>query len=430
MKPARCALSLILLLFAGGAVRPLRAQDAARLVRVRVMELHEPTLITVRAHGGTVLVQAGDFDDPIAELRPGEEATFNVAARQVYIRQGTRGLYTQTARLTPTTGAAMEVSVTEGKNKSKPYRYPGRLYVDVDPVETFRLALINELELEDYVAAVVSREYGFDDREGMKAMAVLVRTYALSTSGKYGTGYDQVDHTRSQLYQGMDAVTPALREAVRMTAGEVLTYKNELIQAVYFSSSGGHTADNESVWQSAAVPYLRGRPDPYDTASPHTSWRATISRPRLLELLSSSYGFEVTGFHLGDKGPDDRVQTVLLLKKDGSRQPIRANDFRMLILKAFGNNTLKSTIFTARRLGETYEFEGRGHGHGVGLSQWGAHELARQGKTYREIIDFYYTDVSLTRIDQVGKPKPPPAPSRVVTKEVTPAAPSRGRIGW
>lgn len=423
------ALPLVLTVLLLGAPSA-RANEADRSLRIRLFELNEPSVVTIGAHGGTVQVFAGDFTDPVAAFRAGEFAIVSISNDQLYVKVGGRGLYARSLRLVPVTGAACEVAVSEGRIRSKAFRYPGVLSIGLDPAHPARLRLINTVGIEDYVGAVVAREYGFDDLEGAKAMAVVIRTYALGTKGKFGAEYDHVDHTGSQMYQGTEGVTPVIRNAVLQTRGEVLTYRNQLIQAVYFSSSGGHTADNDAVWQSGALPYLRGKPDPYDTASPYGEWRSEVSRPRLLAALSATYGFVVAGFHLGDRGPDDRVQTIDLLRPDDSRYTIRANDFRMLVLREFGSNAMRSTIFTARRTGDTYVFEGRGNGHGVGLSQWGAHALALQGKTYREIIDFYYTGVALTQIEKLATtPEKPPA--HVVSKADEPARPrARGRIGW
>ena len=97
-----------------------------------------------------------------------------------------------------------------------------------------------------------------------------------------------VPSTRRKI-DGVDRLTDAATEAARQTQGEVLMYHGELVEAVYFSSSGGHTADNDAVWQGKPVPYLRGVSDPYDAASPHANWRVVVSRDRLLRALSTRY---------------------------------------------------------------------------------------------------------------------------------------------
>jgi len=90
--------------------------------------------------------------------------------------------------------------------------------------------------------------------------------------------------------------------------------------------------------------------------------------------------------------------------------------------------TLKSTWFSAQRNGDAYVFDGRGFGHGVGLSQWGAHTMAKRGKTYREILRFYYTDVEIESVEDVEF-DPVTAP---VAKSPSPSETdtTTRRIGW
>lgn len=423
-------------------------------IRVRLLELDRPAAVTVSATDGPLAILAGPFDAPVARVDAGNEATIRIERGHVFVETGGRGIYARTLRLVPEDGEAIGLAVAKDGRAAETSRYPGVLHVDLDAGAPAQLRLINEVPLEDYVAAVIAREYGFDDTEGAKAMAVLARTYALRSSGKFGPDYDHVDHVASQVYRGLDGVKPYAREAARQTQGEVLTYGGQLIDAVYHAASGGHTADNESVWAGAPMPYLRGRPDPYGRNAPNATWRSTLDRPRVLATLSKAYGFEVTGFHVGPRGADERVRTIDLVKKNGGTHTIRANDFRMHLLRAFGSASLRSTNFTVRRVGEKYEFEGRGNGHGVGLSQWGAHEMARQGASYEDILHFYYRGVTLTRLDdlpqitgrpanrdvapvraasvQERRPEPAEQPASAQEKQPEPAVPSppKQRIGW
>ena len=232
----------------------------------------------------------------------------------------------------------------------------------------------------------------------------------------------------------------------------MLTYDGALIEAVYFASSGGHTADNETVWESPPRPYLRGVRDPYDH-SPHAKWHAKIPRKKLLDALSKAYGFTVEGFRIDERSRDGRVRTIKLLGKP--ERTISGNAFRLVVIRTFGARTLKSTFFDARVRGSDYVFEGHGFGHGVGLSQWGAHEMAQKGRSYRDILTFYYTDVALTRdadyaalLDRepqarvavetptvsVASEAPPPVASALPASETKPAARTkkkrRRRLGW
>jgi stage II sporulation protein D len=249
----------------------------------------------------------------------------------------------------------------------------------------------------------------------------------LFASEKFGGTYDQADGTVSQVYKGVTAVTDASRTATRRTEGEVLTHDRTLIQAVYFSSSGGHTANNEDVWEAKQpIPYLRGREDPYDEASPHHTWSATVDRSSLLQVLTRRRGTSVEGFTIDSRAPHGRVTTINVLQSDGTRHEMNANAFRLAVNRGVEGAPLKSTWFDARRSGSQYVFDGRGFGHGVGLSQWGAHAMAEQGEDYRDILRYYYTDVAIRPLDEV-QTDPQAAP---IARTPDPPADDERRIGW
>lgn len=122
------------------------------------------------------------------------------------------------------------------------------------------LALINILNLEDYLKGVVPLEMSpgtFNALEALKAQAVAARTYALKNLGRNSSlGFDLTD-TQSQVYGGLSAEHPLSNRAVEETAGEVITYKNELINALYTSTCGGMTEDAENIFSGRPVPYLK-----------------------------------------------------------------------------------------------------------------------------------------------------------------------------
>jgi stage II sporulation protein D len=120
---------------------------------------------------------------------------------------------------------------------------------------------------------------------------------------------------------------------------------------------------------------------------------------------------------------------------------MNANDFRLVVNRGVDGDPLKSTWFDARRSGNQYVFDGRGFGHGVGLNQWGAHEMAKRGKSYRDILTFYYTGVDIEQLGGVDKdPRDAPVARTPPTPEPDPASPTetrersvdtdQRRIGW
>ncbi len=443
----RClaALAACLTILSGASPGRAASDD---LLRILLFEQSRPGAVTVSGASGLALF-IGDEREPLFRLASGEEVIVEARKDEILFIVSGRGIRTRSLRIEPNDGATFTLAVTAGRTPVAARRYEGSL--TVAPASGGVLELVNHVPVEAYVASVVASEYGFDDLEGAKAMAVIIRTYALRVLGKFSEDYDHVDHTLSQVYRGADAVTDVAREAARRTRGEVLTYDGALVEAVYFASSGGHTADNETVWGTEPKPYLRGIRDPYDH-SPHAKWKATIPRKKLLDALSKAYGFPVEGIRIAGRSRDGRVQTMTLL---GARErTISGNAFRLAVIRTFGARTLKSAFFDARVRGDAYVFEGRGFGHGVGLSQWGAHEMAQKGRSYRDILTFYYTGVAIAhdadyaallgREPEARPPEEPPpvtvadddpgpAASPPPVAEKTPAARAkkkRRRLGW
>jgi stage II sporulation protein D len=242
------------------------------------------------------------------------------------------------------------------------------------------------------VAAVVAGEYPFEQIEGVKAQAVLARTYALHRHGRLGD-HDVVDSVMDQVYPGATAATDLTRRAADETRGEVLSFGGDLAEIYYSSSNGGHTAASETVWGRPPVPYLQARPDPYDE-SPDSRWTARIPARRLHDALSRRFGGRVTAIEIDDRSSDGRVHWIRL--RGARRDRVLGQDFRMLTIDAFGGRVVRSTLFDLSRSGDDYVFEGRGWGHGVGMSQYGARAQAREGRSYRDILAFYFDGAELT----------------------------------
>lgn len=427
MLPPRCAwtplglAAFLILTLPGVAPAQSTLSDTTR-VRVRISHSSPIETVDLSVQDGPLAVHLPSGGPPVMRLQAGETTTLGLRQSDTYIRRGGNGLYATELRLRPAAPDARWRLSFGDRTRT----YTGGLHLRPAPSGP-GLLVVNHVPVEDYVASVVASEYGLDDRQGARAMAVVARTYGLFTSEKFGGTYDQADGTVSQVYEGVGAVTEASRAATRATEGEVLTHAGALIQSVYFSSSGGHTADNEHVWKSnEAIPYLRGRDDPYDDGSPHHTWSATVDRSTLLQVLSRRRGTSVEGFTIDARAPHGRVTTINVLQSDGTRHEMNANAFRLAVNRGVAEAPLKSTWFDARRDGPRYVFEGRGFGHGVGLSQWGAHAMAEQGNRYDEILRFYYTDVSIRPLQEV-RMDPQAAPVARSPEEV-PA--DERRIGW
>ncbi len=246
--------------------------------------------------------------------------------------------------------------------------------------------LINELPLEDYIKSVVSAEVGPNwDMEALKVQAVISRTYALYQKGlNNNLNYDLTSSVLHQVYKGSN-VDARVSYAVMNTEGEVLTYDGKIIAALYHSTSGGRTEEAEEVF-GKSYPYMKSVAAPCDL-SPYAVWERKIPAAEIESALNISglknieiKSFTVTG----------RVRTVEVIHK-GASMTVKATELRKLL----GWSRLPSTNFRVTRTNDVFVFEGKGYGHGVGLCQWSALQMAREGKTYREILAYFYPGTTL-----------------------------------
>jgi stage II sporulation protein D len=418
----------ILLFLAGSA-----AAAPPGSIRVRLFEREAPDCVVVRAADTSVNFHARSGRPATLSLQPDESAT--VCSHQGALRIAAAGDTLYARHIDALSQGNVHLSVGSG-GATVSRQYPHRITFGPDERT---LLVVNTVPLDPYVAGVVAHEYGLDDVEGTEAMTIVARTYALRMRERYADrAYDVTDHTGDQLYWGVGEVSQRLHRAAEATSGLVLTHRGSLVEAVYSSSNGGHGASNEDVWASAPLAYLRGRPDRFDGVERPNEWHQSLDRERVLSALSNAAGRAVTGWTINERSPDGRVKTVTLLH-DSHKSTLSGTRFRAAITAQLGAHALRSTLFDARRSGNVYVFEGRGYGHGVGMSQWGAHAMARQGHSAREILAFYYPGTQVERRDATDQRLAdlPTAPSerstpaeRTPVRAVPPAPDETRRIGW
>lgn len=369
-------------------------------VQVRLLRDISPRTIIVSS-SATANLYSGDPTNPIAQLGNRQKLTLTTSNNQVYLRSADGGIYARSLIIEQQAGEELTVEVAEARAVISPRSYKGAFLIQVDPATPSTLKIINMVPLHAYVESVLASEFGFNELEAAKAMAVSIRTIAYRTlQNQHGPEYAVPDNEMWQVYKGTHAITETVREAVAATEGEVIRFNGELAEAVYFASSGGHTANNEDVWDSSKIqPYLRGKDDPYDFNSPHHNWESTVSRDRLLRLLSDEFRFTANGIRILNRSRDGRVSTMAVTGENDRMEELRSNKFRLLVNEWFGRETLKSTLFEVNVQPNMYIFSGKGFGHGVGLNQWGALQLSKKGNLYDEILAYYYNDVE---IDQGG----------------------------
>ncbi|GAB4232955.1 MAG: SpoIID/LytB domain-containing protein [Acidobacteriota bacterium] len=279
-------------------------------------------------------------------------------------------------------------------------RYRGYLDVFVNPYGV--PVVVNDLPLEDYLRGVLPRELGPDRYpypEALKAQAVAARTFALHERGRFADrGFDIYATEQSQVYAGADAETEMSDRAVASTRGVVAVFQGAPIVAVYCSTCGGQTEAFDAVFSGGRFPYLRGGVACPDDHSPYHRWRESRSGEEL-ERWCRQKGLRVGRLRdlvVTERSPAGRALTVVLEGSEGAAE-VRGTDLR------FGLN-LRSTWWESVEIArdaagyvEGITIEGRGWGHGVGLCQLGAVELARRGRSWEQILAYYYPGVTCTR---------------------------------
>lgn len=273
---------------------------------------------------------------------------------------------------------------------------------------------IVEMSLEEYLVGVVAAEMPASfELEALKAQAVGARTYAFNQIRALGgRGCDKhpgadicTDSTHCQAWESEEqslakwparegpALMNKLRAAVRETAGEIVTYNGRPIDAVFHSHCGGHTENSEDVW-SAALPYLRAVPCPFCDG---TRWSRTKHEftgaefARAILPYVSAVPVSSSGRPLLDAPSRTAGGRIRTLRVAG--EAVAGRDFRSAL-------KLPSTNFSWEFKGDKVIFTAKGHGHGVGLCQYGADGLAKQGKTHDYILRYFYSGVKLGSISR------------------------------
>ncbi len=275
---------------------------------------------------------------------------------------------------------------------------------------------VAKVDLEEYVVSVVASEMPANfELEALKAQAVAARTYAISKAERFKTfGNDThpeaplCDEVHCQVYRDkseiekikgeewMQAYWTKLEEAVQDTTAQVMTYQGMLVeQPLFHSSSGGQTENSEDVF-TAAVPYLRSVESPYEELATHRNEKRTFSTAKLRDAIKNA--------KLGDTGKlkesNIKIQSI---SKGGSVEKIKTGKLILTGRQIRTACNLPSDNFTIEYADSNVTFISNGYGHGVGMSQWGADGMAKNGYTYEKILSHYYSGIELKSLQEVMK---------------------------
>lgn len=288
-------------------------------------------------------------------------------------------------------------------------RYHGSLWIHFLPGG--RLVLVNEVDLEDYLGGVVGYEMNLaEDPEALKAQVIAARTYALweQQAGRLrrvrGEKFDLYDDERSQVYGGMERETGRARSLVESTRGLVVVYGGRLVPTFYSSVCGGAT---DAAWEvlgeeagAGRLPPLAGRKCGFCERRAVHRWEApvVISKKEISErcLPREFQGRKVRSLEIVRSLPGGRA-LELAVTLEGEPKPVRisAADFR----RGLASVRLRSLLWDRiEDRGEAVAVVGRGWGHGAGMCQVGACEMARDGRSAVEILEYYFPGASVEKV--------------------------------
>ena len=270
---------------------------------------------------------------------------------------------------------------------------------------------IKEINLEEYVTGVVSAEMPASfEIEALKSQAVAARTYALAhvkemggTPCKNGNGADLCDTVHCQVYRVKEERIKSwgtsgeknwdkIKMAVGDTSGQVLTYNNALVmEPYYFSTSSGKTENSEEVF-SNSIPYLRSVESPGEETVKNAKSSKIVKYKDLSQIINSNYNnAKVTSANI-----KNRIK-IIDRTEGGSVKNIKVGNITMLGSKFRTMLGLKSSNFEMKFNSSNIEIDCSGYGHGVGMSQSGADAMAKEGRSYIEILTHYYQGTVISK---------------------------------
>ena len=276
-------------------------------------------------------------------------------------------------------------------------------YIENRNIRVKRLStgIVEIMPLEEYIVGVLAGEMPiYFEKEAFKAQAVASRSYALKRIGyNKDNEYDVVDSVMNQVYLDNAYLKNAwglkyveninkLRNVVNETLDEVIYYNDEVIDAMFFSTSNGYTEDVNNIF-NLDLPYLKSVDSFWD--------KDTSSAFKSSKTISLSFFYEKLGIDYNDK------LDIYVLERSSTNRIIKLkiNDVIFNAKDIYNKLGLKSYDFEMKKIGNNVVVTTCGYGHGVGMSQYGALGMAKEGYNYIEILKHYYTGVYVDKIKNV-----------------------------
>ncbi|VXD20466.1 SpoIID/LytB domain-containing protein [Planktothrix paucivesiculata] len=323
------------------------------------------------------------------------------------------------------------IQVSQKTNDPEPLVYGGNLRLQPDAYGTY--TLVNNVPLETYLRGVVPHEIGaWPPAASIEAQAVLARTYALRNLQRFeADNYHLCANTDCQVYKGLTEVYPSTDQAIDVTKGLVLTQNNQLTDAVYFSTSGGVTANYNDIWNGEPRPYLQGVID-----APNKIWDLSQQNlalePNFRKFINLKSGFNEAGqldfrwreettleaiaehlrYYLKRRNlPQANFKTVkkvevversatgrilkMTVTTDQGVLEIAKDEIQSAFLPPISTLFYIDPVYNPNKTLKGYVFVGGGFGHGVGMSQTGSYHLSKLGWSSEQILNFYFPGTQL-----------------------------------
>ncbi len=271
--------------------------------------------------------------------------------------------------------------------------YYGNLNLSVDYE---RIKMINAVDEDIYLAGVVEAESGTSSTEMFyKAHSIICRTYLYNNLDRHmDEGFHLCDEVHCQVYKGRLTSSGIINDAVSSTSGKVITYGNgDLITAAFHSNCGGQTVNSQDIWLISR-PYLRSVHDPYCRYGKNAKWKLNVGLDEWRSYLRS----------MGISGSHNLSDPSIFCFSQQSRSVFYRIENSSIPLRQIRSDwNLKSAFFEIdiAESGQEVIIRGKGYGHGAGLCQEGAMEMAARGYNFLDILQFYYTDISVRDIDSL-----------------------------
>lgn len=359
-------------------------------VQIRIFAHLKVTSFELYANKGTYKIVA---DGNIIASTSGEaDYKFSVKNDSVELRRNDTvvGLY-KYLKLAGTDNAEVKLRVVQPERK-------GRLYQNniSCSVSEGNLKIINEIELDNYIAGVTEAEAGSrTTMEFYKVQTILARTFALAHLNKHITeGFSLCDQVHCQAYFGKPR-DYRIFDATEATKGKVVVDENlNLIVAAFHSNSGGQTANSEDVWGSKTS-YLRSIVDTFSTKMPNARWERRMLTEDWLLYLKMKHNYPV------EKA--EAKNAALHFQQPSRKVYLECSTSKVPLKNVRQDLQLKSTFFSITPLGkDSILIKGRGYGHGLGMCQEGAMRMSKLGYSYTDILNFYYQNIQLIDLHKLS----------------------------